>query len=236
MDRRKRGILYGLALGDGGIYLDKSQAKNTARMVVGHGPKQLEYLEYKQRLLHGVLGGKEPSLYTYTSLNKSTNKVYTNHQLYKNHEYFRQMHRVMYPHGKKVYSKQLLSYLTDESLALWFMDDGSGTVCKNSKTKLPCGCMTRLSTYCSQEEAILLAEWFSGKYGIIPKFDIDKRNDKYSLRFNTNESRVFASIVYPYMYQPMRYKLAHVDMYSPRVQDTPRGEDIVRTSEKPEGE
>jgi recombination protein RecA len=235
MDKRKRGILYGLALGDGGIYLAKDQSSDTARLVIGHGPKQTEYLQYKQRLIHSVLGGKEPSFYTYSSLNKTTGKVYVNHQVYKNHEYFRQMHRVMYPLGTKVYTEKLLSYLTDESLALWFMDDGSGTVCRNNKTKNPCGCMTRLSTYCSQEEALLLQNWFSEKYLITPKFDIDKRNDKYSLRFNTAESRVFASIVYPYMFQPMKYKLNHVNIYSPRVQDTPRGEDIVRTSAKSEG-
>lgn len=223
MDKRKRGILYGLVLGDGGIYIDKDQAKDTARIIIGHGPKQYEYLEYKQKLLHSVLGGKEPKIYTYKSKNKQTNKVYTNHQLYKNDKYFRQMHRVLYPKGVKIFTEKLLSYLTDQSLALWYMDDGSGTICKNSKTKKPCGCMTRLSTYCSEEEAKLLQDWFQDKYQIIPKFDIDKRNNKYSLRFNTKESKTFVSIVEPYMFQNMKYKLEHVDKYVPRVLGTPSG-------------
>lgn len=223
MDKRKRGILYGLAIGDGGIYLNKDQAADTARLVIGHGPKQLEYLEYKANLLHSILGGKKPKVYTYQSFNKKVGKTYTNHQLYKNHKYFRQMHRVMYPKGEMVYTEQLLSYLTDESLAIWFMDDGSGTISKNAKTKKPCGCMTRLSTYCSQEEANLLQSWFNEKYNITPKFDVDKRSNKYSLRFNTKESREFVSIVSPYMFQPMKYKIEHVDKYAPRVQDTLRG-------------
>lgn len=227
MDKRKRGILYGLALGDGGIYLTKDQSDSTARMVIGHGPKQLDYLNYKRRLLHSILGGKEPSIYTYQAFNKKQGKTYTNHQLYKNHNYFRQMHRVLYPRGTKLYTEQLLSYLTDESLALWYMDDGSGTVCRNAKTKMPSGCMTRLSTHCSEEEAELLREWFSVKYKINARFDIDKRNDKYSLRFNTADSRTFVSIIYPYMFQTLKYKVEHVDRYSPRVQDTLRGEDIV---------
>ena len=50
MDKRKRGILYGCAIGDGGIYLDKNQASSTARLIIGHGPNQLEYLKYKQHL------------------------------------------------------------------------------------------------------------------------------------------------------------------------------------------
>lgn len=227
MDKRKRGILYGCAIGDGGIYLDKSQSAQTARLIIGHGPKQLEYLKYKQKLLHSTLGGKEPSLYTYKSTNKKTSKTYTNHQLYKNHKYFRQMHRVLYPEGTFRYSEQMLSYLTDQSLALWYMDDGSGSISKNNKTKKPCGCMTRLSTYCSFEEADLLRDWFKEKYNLEVKFDKDKRNDKYSLRFNTKDSKEFVSIVSPYMFDTMKYKIQHVDKYSPRVLDTPRGEDIV---------
>lgn len=228
MDTRKRGILYGLCLGDGGIYLDKSQAKDTARLIIGHGPKQYEYLEEKSRLLHSIIGGKKPSIYTYKSLNKRTNKEYTNHQLYLNNKYFRQMHRVLYPYGIKIYTEKLLSYLTDQSLALWYMDDGSGSISYNSKTNKPCGCMTRLSTYCSKEEAELLRDWFTQKYNITPKFDVDKRNDKYSLRFNTKESREFVSIVSPYIFQSMKYKIEHVDKYIPRAQSTlPKGEDIV---------
>lgn len=223
MDKRARGILYGFALGDGGIYLSKDQSSSTARLVIGHGPEQLEYLRYKASLLHRTLGGKEPTIYTYQSRNKKTDKIYTNHQLYKNHSYFRQMHKVLYPLGSKVYTEKLLGYLTDESLALWYMDDGSGTVCLNNKTKKPCGCMTRLSTYCSKEEAELLQAWFKEKYKILPKFDIDRRNDKYSLRFNTKDSREFVSIVSPYMFHTLKYKVDHVDKYIPRVLGTPSG-------------
>jgi len=227
MDKRKRAILYGLTIGDGGIYLTKDQSDKTARMIIGHGPKQYDYLLEKQRLLHSVLGGKEPKLYTYKSQNKRTGKTYTNHQLYKNHKYFRQMHKVLYPKGVKLYTEKLLGYLNEQSLALLYMDDGNGNVCKNRKTGKPCGCMTRISTYCSKEEAELLRNWFDEKYKITPKFDIDKRNNKYSLRFNTKDSKEFVSIVYPYVFQSMKYKLQHVDKYHPRVLDTPRGEDIV---------
>lgn len=227
MDKRKRGILYGCAIGDGGIYLDKNQAANTARLIIGHGPLQLDYLKYKQQLIHSVLGGKEPSIYTYQSLNKRTGKTYTNHQLYKNHKYFRQMHKVLYPSGRFEYTSKMLNYLTDQSLAIWYMDDGSGVVCKNNKTGKPCGCMTRLSTYCSEEEANILKDWFLSKYGLDAKFDRDKRNNKYSLRFNTKDSKTFISIVSPYMYESMKYKIQHVDKYSPRVPDILRDEDIV---------
>jgi hypothetical protein len=191
-------------------------------MVIGHGPKQLEYLKYKAHLLHSLLGGKEIPIYTSQSFNKIVGKTYTNHQLYRNEKYFRQMHRVMYPMGTKVYTEQLLSYLTDHSLALWYMDDGSGTVPYNKKGD-PCGLMTRISTYCSQEEADLLRDWFSEKYLITPKFDVDKRSDKVSLRFNSKESVIFASIVSPYMCPSMKYKLDHVNNLPSKSAEHPTG-------------
>ena len=230
MNKHKRGVLYGLAIGDGGLYLDKSQAKDTARMIIGHGPAQLDYLKFKAKLLHSTIGGKEPSIYTSQSKNKTTGKTYTNHQMYRSYTYFRQMHRVMYKEGKKVYTEQLLSYLTDYSLAIWYMDDGSGTVCKNRNTGNACGCMTRLATYCSKEEAETLQKWFKEKYNLSAKLDVDKRNNMYSLRFNTADSRVFVSIVSPYIVPSLKYKIEHVASYPPRVQDIlTMDEDIVRT-------
>lgn len=226
MNKAKRGILYGLAIGDGGIYLTKAQAADTARLIIGHSPSQREYLEFKQKLLHSTLGGKEPKIYEYKSFNKTANKEYTNLQLYKNDKYFRQMHKVLYPLGDKKYTRKLLSYLTDQSLALWYMDDGSGTKCKNKDGKIT-GCMTRIATYCSEEEAKIIREWFSEKYGLTPVFDIDKRNNKFSIRFNTKESLKFVSIISKYIVPSMKYKIEHVGNYIPRVQDTLRGEDIV---------
>ena len=88
--------------------------------------------------------------------------------------------------------------------------------------------MTRLSTYCSEEEAIIIKKWFEDKYNISPKFDIDKRNSRYSMRFNTQESRIFIDIVSKYVPDCMNYKIEHVKKYNPRVLDSSlEDEDIV---------
>jgi len=63
MDKNARAILYGMAIGDGGVYLSKDQSSKTARMIIGHGPKQLGYLHHKAKLLHSILGGKEPPVF-----------------------------------------------------------------------------------------------------------------------------------------------------------------------------
>lgn len=214
MNKRNRGILYGLVFGDGNLYM---QTANSCILTIGHSPKQKEYLEFKQQLLHSILGGKKPWVGSYKSFNKKQNKYYENWQLRKTYKYFRQMHRVLYPKGTKIYTRKTLDYLTDYGLALWYCDDGSGTVCKNKVGK-PCGCMTRISSYCTMEEAEIIKQWFKDRYDIDVKFDVDKRNNKVSIRMNTQESKKFVSIVSPYVPQCMKYKIEHVDKYSPRAQ------------------
>lgn len=227
MNKEQRGILYGMSFGDGGIYISKDQSSETAGMTIGHSPKQREYLEHKNQLLHSIFGGKISKINEYKSFNKTVQKEYTNIQLRRTEKYFRQMHRVLYKEGFKKYTSQSLGYLNNHGLALWYMDDGSGVICKNNKRNI-CGCMTRLSTYCSLEEAELIRDWFKSKYDIDCKFDIDRRNNKVSLRMNTNDSRKFVDVVAPYMIPSMKYKIEHVEKYNPRVLSSSfEDEDIV---------
>ena len=227
MNKEYRGILYGMSLGDGGIYITKDQSVKTARMVIGHSPKQRGYLEYKANLLLKIFGGKPTKINEYQSFNKTSEKTYTNLQICRTEKYFRQMHRVLYKTGTKVFTKQVLDYLTDEGLALWYMDDGSAAICKNKSGNI-CGCMTRIATYCSLEEAEIIKDWFKSKYEIDVKFDLDKRNNKISIRMNTKDSKIFVQIVKPYIHESMKYKLSHVGDYETRVPiPLIRGGDIV---------
>lgn len=207
MNKEKRGILYGLVLGDGNLHLAKNNFNTQyCKLTIGHSPKQQEYLNHKIDLLHSVLGGKRPKLYEYKSFNKQSQKEYTNIQTTKTNKYFKQMHRVLYPFGQKIFTKQCLNYLTDQGLALWFMDDGSGTICRNKQNKI-CGCMIRIATYCSLEEIKIIKDWFKEKYDIDIKFDCDKRSNRFSVRLNTKDSHKFISIVKPYIHKNMEYKI-----------------------------
>jgi recombination protein RecA len=228
MNRRNRGILYGMVLGDGNLYL---QTPNSCILTIGHSPKQKEYLEFKAHLLSSICGGKAPWVGSYKSKNKQTGKTYENYQLKKTFSYFRQMHRVLYPKGKKIYTEKALSYVTDYGLALWYCDDGSGYHKKNKAGSIT-SVMTRISTYCTLEEAEILKKWFKDRYDIDVKFDTDKRNGLISLRFNTTDSKKFVSIIAPYVPQCMKYKIEHVDKYIPKSAKHPNftietGEDIV---------
>lgn len=225
MDKLTRGFLYGLCLGDGCLYKQPTN-KNTG-LTIGHGPKQLAYLKHKAERLHNVFGGKPVKIYEYTSYNKVAGKEYTNFQIRKVDPYFNQIHKKLYQTGKKVLTQEVLDFLTDEGLAYWFMDDGSGGISKN-RQGIPCGCMLRLATYFSQAEAEIAARWFLENYGFVVKFDIDKRNNKVSLRFGTKDSINLAKILQPYIIPEMEYKTKDVINYTPRVLDpVVTGEDIV---------
>lgn len=207
LNKRDRGILYGLVLGDGNLYLAQNNFKTEyCKLTIGHSPKQIEYLNHKIDLIHSTLGGKRPKIYQYTSLNKKMNKEYHNIQTVKTNKYFKQMHALLYPKGKKVFTRQVLDYLTDQGLTLWFCDDGSGTLCK-SKTGKICGCMIRIATYFSFEEAEIVKSWFKDVYNLDAKFDLDKRSNKISIRFNTKDSQKFISVVEKYIPKCMEYKI-----------------------------
>jgi len=225
MDKLTRGFLYGICLGDGCLYKQPTN-KNTG-LTIGHSPKQLAYLAHKAEKLHSIFGGKPVNIYEYKSYNKTVGKVYTNFQIRKVHPYFNQMHKQLYKTGKKVFTKEVLNFLTDEGLAYWFMDDGSGNVSKKPNGQL-CGCMLRFATYFSKEEAEIVAEWFLEKYGFTVKFDVDKRSNKVSLRFGTLDSVALAKILQPYIIPEMEYKIKDVVNYTPRVLGPVlTGEDIV---------
>lgn len=228
MNKKDRGFLYGISLGDGCITKQDSNANYG--LFIGHGPSQKGYLEHKAERLLSVFGGKAVNIRRYVGFNKQTNKHYENYQLRKTHPYFNQMHKCLYPNGKKEFTRKALNYLTEEGLAYWLMDDGSGSVLKNKRGQF-CGCNFRLSTYCSKAEADLIAEWFSEKFDLPVSFDRDTRNDLYSLRFTTTASKKLAGIVEPYIIPTMRYKIEGILSYSPRVLDTQTdnavGEDIV---------
>lgn len=225
MNKLTRGFLYGLCLGDGCLHKQVGN-KNTG-LTIGHGPKQLAYLMHKAERLRGVFGGKFIHTRQYTSYNTSTNKEYVNFQIRKVDSYFNQIHKKLYQTGKKIVTREVLDFLTDEGLAYWFMDDGSGVVSKNQFGN-PCGCMLRIATYFSQAEADVVSEWFLDKYGLTVKFDIDKRSNRVSIRFNTKDSIALAKILQPYIIPEMEYKIKGILNYTPRVlgPDT-SGEDIV---------
>lgn len=226
MNNKNRGILYGFCLGDGCV--TKQPTNKNYGLLIGHSPTQRDYIEHKAIKLTEILGGKKINVNSYTVFNKIVGKSYENLQFKKTHPYLNQIHRSLYKTGVKKITREVLDFVSDEGLAYWIMDDGSGAVLKNTRGQF-CGCNIRLSTYCLREEAEEIAKWFEDRYNLTCSFDVDKRNNLVSLRFTTLASKKLAEIIRPYIIPSMFYKIEKVLNYSPRVLDPTIvvGEDIV---------
>lgn len=225
MNKRDRAILYGMSLGDGCV--SKQNTNKNYGLTIGHGPNQRDYLQHKAGKLHSIFGGKVININEYQSFNKTSGKTYTNLQIRKTHPYFNQIHKNLYRTGKKVFTRKVLDFLSDEGLAYWFMDDGSGSVLKNRDGR-SCGCSLRIATYFSLEEAEICKDWFAERYSVLAKFDTDKRSGRVSLRFGTLDSKKLANTLSPHIVDCLRYKIDCVLNYSPRVLDSTNvDEDIV---------
>lgn len=211
MNARDRAILYGMAIGDGHIsyrirYKDNKYRYEHAELIMGHYPKQKDYLQHKADLIYSIFGGKKPVLRTTSHTLKATNKTYVGFRYAKTNPYFRQMHRNLYTEDrKKKITSKILSYLDVHSLALWYMDDGSMSYNKNKS-----GEITSLSfsicTQVSEEEADLIIDWLK------ENFDISARKycykDKYDVRGSTQASLTLAHTIHEYVVPCMMYKLA----------------------------
>lgn len=210
MNSKNRAILYGLAMGDGHISCRKRLKYGkypyiSSEIIVGHGPKQYEYIKHKAELLKKVLGGKQPSIGSTKHTLKATGKTYYGHRISKSSKYFRQMHKVLYPvNNKKVISDKALSYMDAHSLALWYMDDGSIISNKNRQGEVT-SLNFRICTQCSQDEAELFVDWLK------VNFDIDaksfKSKGKYDVGGATQATLTLVLTIQEYVIPSMSYKI-----------------------------
>ena len=188
-NKDKRAILLGMAIGDGYI----TNSKNYKALVIRHSKKQESYLLFKKQLLENIFKDRvisARSVQNGIQIAIGNNKIFS---IYR---------KWLYPNGIK-YIPNVLKYLDLQSVAIWYMDDGSLTAKKrNGKIH---GYELTLNTYVSKEENQLIINWFKEKYSIC--FTQTKGKGKYRLRMGTKEARKFIFLVQPYIYKTMSYKI-----------------------------
>jgi len=212
MNKTDRGLLIGMALGDGCISVatcyttdpktGKRYPYTKSVIKLKHSIKQLAYMEHKQKLLLSIFGGKANKIghFFQTAFGKRWEML----QLSKNNPYFRVMKKYLYPAGKKTISRQVLDWLTHEGLALWLMDDGNCITNKNKEGKVT-SFTFRLSTHVPEEEADTIVEWFSDKYRItVKKYEV--KPGQWNIRWNTTSHRQLTYILKDYIIPFMYYK------------------------------
>jgi recombination protein RecA len=226
MATHKRGILLGMLLGDGCLKvkthkcLDGSVSKYY-EFVICHSTKQEAYLKYKLDLFHSIVGGKLPSV-NYENIKGK----YESCRFSKCHKIFRLFHKTLYSNNdKKYFSEKVFRYLTPQSIALWYMDDGG--VSKTMHNKKVSSIEMRLYTYFSEEEADRSIEYFKSVHGIYAKKRHYMKRNQWNLVFNSKESVKFESLIGTHIIPEMLYKLP--SYYFTRALDTTKdgGDDIV---------
>lgn len=210
MNKKDRAILYGLAIGDGHIsyrtrYKNGKYRYEQADLIIGHGPKQKEYIEYKADLILSIFGGKRPKV-SKTKHTLNNGKTYTGWRIAKTNRYFRQMHGVLYRQDRsKRITGQVLSYCDDKSLALWYMDDGSINQNKNKSGEITSLSFRICTQFTDEDEAKFVIEWLKDTFGIPAKYYLAK--GKYDIGGGTQATLNLVSVIKDHVHKSMLYKI-----------------------------
>jgi hypothetical protein len=211
MDSRTTGALLGMIAGDAHLNV-RNRLKSgkypyvSSEMRVLHGAQQRAYCEFKCLLTNKLLGRSS----TVSKVRNGPGGKYDAYHFSVSHPYFKLLYHWCYPFGKKTFNQIWLDHLTAEGVALWYMDDGNARRNVNSSGRVS-SVSTNIATCCSDAEADLICRWFLDVHKIkfTPFLEV-KKSDLWSVRANTENSRLFAHLVQPYIVEPMLYKLSHV--------------------------
>lgn len=237
MNKDDRAVLYGLAIGDGHIsyrtrYKDGKYRYEQAELIIGHGPKQKEYLEYKADLITSILGGKRPKIAQTSHTLKSNGKTYVGYRLAKTAKYFRQMHCNLYKEGKKLITDDVLKYCDEKTLALWYLDDGSILQNKNKSSEVTSLSFRICTQFVDQQEADCMLNWLSSCFGIEAKKFMSK--GKWDIGGATQATLLLATIIQDHVPACMAYKILPVTKFvirkSARHPNFTLDDDIVRSA------
>lgn len=208
MEVRKKSILIALVIGDGSLIQQKKTIKGKTYtnviLDITHSYKQKEYIEWKANLCKRITGRK--CLVT-KKINKTKyiNNVLVNQtDMYRfscGHKYFRILRKWLYPNNQKKLDVKYLSFLDEQGLAIWYMDDGSTYIDKRDGKRISC----ELYTHTPLQETQDIIDFFQKKWGI--KFNLHKKpNNQYTIRTFGPNAVKFIQLITPYVPDCMAYK------------------------------
>jgi hypothetical protein len=198
MNKKNKGILIGLCIGDGYITNKIHKKYNYIQnsIVFYHCAKQKEYIDYKAELLLSVFGGKKPNVVLFN------NNGYPGYRMMKTHKYFKILRELLYKDNHKLITRRCLDYLTPQGLAIWYMDDGN--LAKKKRNGKIHAYELYLNTFVTDEEHDEIINYFKEKWDI--NFSKVKNHNGYRLRCGTKEARKFIKIIDKYVIPSMKYK------------------------------
>jgi hypothetical protein len=216
MELRKKSILISLVIGDGSITQQRKKVKNKvytyANFEVIHSYKQKEYIEWKANLCRSITGNRcnvREKIVKERVINGKITPELLAYRFTCSNNYFRVLRKWLYPQGKKVLSKKYISYLDEQGIAIWYMDDGSTYIPKQGKTCFSC----EISTHIPEKDALELIELFKEKWNI--SFFLHKKaENQFNIRCYTKEAYKFIQLIKPFVPQCMEYKVRIPEYYN----------------------
>ena len=198
------GALYGTLLGD-------STVTNRNEFSCEQISKNLI------KLKGAILSGIAPDLQVYYHERNRGDKQVINDKVYNRnisyvvqtnqHSYFKDFRENLYHTGTKQVSSEILTKLTPEGLALWFMDDGYLDYKKSNNTR-----NLRICTDSFDEISINnIVRYFNDTWQIQSKVYMHNagygRTSKPRISFNPENAQKFISLVHRYFLPEFYYKL-----------------------------
>jgi hypothetical protein len=192
-------LVLGSLLGDANLHVVESKriskkyvCKGTrARVRFRHGPKQLEYIEWKYRIL-------QPHAKTVPVPKPSAGFTKTTVAFNTSCDFMGVAESVLVD-GRKSPNSIWLSQITELGLAVWYMDDGGLS-----------GGTARFNTHgFTKVETGLLADWLFTRWGISAKVKDTHKNGNllHYLQLNRHGTYRLAGLIGQFIPPSMRYKL-----------------------------
>jgi len=183
-------FLNAAAMGDGCV----SKRGNSYRLSITHCLKQKEYIEMKAARLSAIL--KRP-----VSIREFNNSGYPGLRIEVCHPYLKFVYQWLY-RPKKTIDISFLRRLSDEGVAIWYMDDGS-LVAKKRDGKIHAYDLT-FSMYVTEQEATNAIQFFKERYDV--DFTLKRNKSHFSIRCGTQNARKLLTFLRPFAIPTMEYK------------------------------
>jgi recombination protein RecA len=191
-------VVLGSLMGDGNLSPNRRD-RNGVRFRLGHGAKQIEYLQWKTALLGNIkhstrVNDKGAHFVDFTPLPE-----------------LGELQRAVYlGDGKKFLSEEYLKALTPLALAIWYMDDGSFTVRSKGLQQRTAGGSGRIEICVeamSEGSRVRLRDYLRDTHGLNVRLRPSGSAGKAVLVFSTDATAKFQKLVTPHMAPSMEYKL-----------------------------
>ena len=201
LTQRQKEIIYGSLMGDA----KRQHTKWLSSVEFGQCEAQKDYLMWKYLELANLVSENSLSFYDqfdkrYGSLNKSY-RFYT-----MANSGVEEILIQFYKTGKKVITQEILDNLTELSLAVWFMDDGTSNFFENRRNRTGWDITPEVKLCTdsfSEEECNLIIEWLRGKWGINSHY----RQKRGRVIIDSVSVYDFFDLIRPHIIPSMMYKI-----------------------------